>query len=384
MKSICFVTSSRADFGSIKLLIDEIINLKKIEKVYLIITGSHTDNLFGSISEIRVSKKVKIKKVKIKSKNKDSFSVANSFSESIKAYTNILKRITPEGIVLLGDRYEILSAALAAYILKINIIHLAGGEKTIGSLDDGFRNCITKLANLHFPVAEEYKRRILQMGENKKTVFNYGGLHYEKIRKTAYLSKDKIEKKFNFKFLKKNILFTYHPDTIDEKKTIINLKVILKCLRRLKDTLILITSPNSDAKGIVMIKEIKSFIKKNKLNNFKFYKSFGSENYFSILRYLNGVIGNSSSGISEVPFFGIKTINLGDRQAGRLLTPSIINCRVSKKEINVALKKVFKKNKFNTRKKNLFYGDGNSSKKIAKKIINFNFQKYKKKVFVDL
>ena len=125
------------------------------------------------------------------------------FPESIKAYTNILKRITPEGIVLLGDRYEILSAALAAYILKINIIHLAGGEKTIGSLDDGFRNCITKLANLHFPVAEEYKRRILQMGENKKTVFNYGGLHYEKIRKTAYLSKDKIEKKFNFKFLKR-------------------------------------------------------------------------------------------------------------------------------------------------------------------------------------
>ena len=128
-----------------------------------------------------------------------------------------------------------------------------------------------------------------------------------------------------------------------------------------------------------MIKEIKSFIKKNKLNNFKFYKSFGSENYFSILRYLNGVIGNSSSGISEVPFFGIKTINLGDRQAGRLLTPSIINCRVSKKEINVALKKVFKKNKFNTRKKIYFMGMEIVQKKLQKKIINFNFQKYKKK-----
>ena len=219
MKSICFVTSSRADFGSVKLLIDEIIKLNIIKKVYLIVTGSHTDNLFGSISEIKVGKKVIIKKVKITSKNKNSFSVANSFSDSIKVYTSYLKKILPHSIVILGDRYEMLSAALSAYILKINIIHLAGGEKTIGSLDDGFRNCITKLANLHFPVAEEYKKRIIQMGESEKTVFNYGGLHFEKIKKTKYLSKQKIEKKLNFKFQKRNILLTYHPDTIDETKT---------------------------------------------------------------------------------------------------------------------------------------------------------------------
>ena len=158
MKSICFITSSRADFGSIKLLIDEVIKVKKIKRIYLIITGSHTDKLFGSISEIKVNKKVIIKKVKIRVKNEDSFSVARSFSESVKAYTNILKKIAPEGIIVLGDRYEMLSVAISAYIMKINIIHLAGGEKTIGSLDDGFRNCITKLANLHFPVANEYKK----------------------------------------------------------------------------------------------------------------------------------------------------------------------------------------------------------------------------------
>jgi GDP/UDP-N,N'-diacetylbacillosamine 2-epimerase (hydrolysing) len=280
MKSICFVTSSRADFGSVKLLIDEIIKLNIIKKVYLIVTGSHTDNLFGSISEIKVGKKVIIKKVKITSKNKNSFSVANSFSDSIKVYTSCLKKILPHSIVILGDRYEMLSAALSAYILKINIIHIAGGEKTIGSLDDGFRNCITKLANLHFPVAEEYKKRIIQMGESEKTVFNYGGLHFEKIKKTKYLSKQKIEKKLNFKFQKRNILLTYHPDTLDETKTIKNLKIVLKSLKKLRETLVLITSPNSDAKGVMMIKLIKSFIYKNKLRNFKFFNSVGSKNYF--------------------------------------------------------------------------------------------------------
>jgi len=385
MKSICFVTSSRADFGSINLLINEVIKLKKIKKVYLIITGSHTDNLFGSSVEIKVNKKIIIKKIKIKVQNKDSFSVAKSFSESLKEYSKILKKISPESIVVLGDRYEMLSAALSAYILKINIIHLAGGEKTIGSLDDGFRNCITKLANLHFPVANEYKRRIIQMGENKKTIFNYGGLHFEKIKKTVYLTKIDIEKKLNFKFLKKNILLTYHPDTIDEKNTIKNLEIILKSLKNLKNTLVLITSPNSDAKGVVMIRLIKSFIKKNSLSHFKFYKSLGSQNYLSILKFLNGVIGNSSSGISEAPYFGIKTLNLGDRQTGRILMPSIINCTISEKNIKNELKKLLFDKKITKQKKNyFFYGNGNTSKKIAKKISNFNFKIYKKKVFVDL
>ena len=385
MKSICFVTSSRADFGSINLLINEVIKLKKIKKVYLIITGSHTDNLFGSSAEIKVNKKIIIKKIKIKVQNKDSFSVAKSFSDSLKEYSKILKKISPESIVVLGDRYEMLSAALSAYILKINIIHLAGGEKTIGSLDDGFRNCITKLANLHFPVANEYKRRIIQMGENKKTIFNYGGLHFEKIKKTLYLTKIDIEKKLNFKFLKKNILLTYHPDTIDEKNTIKNLEIILKSLKNLKNTLVLITSPNSDAKGVVMIRLIKSFIKKNSLSHFKFYKSLGSQNYLSILKFLNGVIGNSSSGISEAPYFGIKTLNLGDRQTGRILMPSIINCTISEKNIKNELKKLLFDKKITKQKKNyFFYGNGNTSKKIAKKISNFNFKIYKKKVFVDL
>ncbi len=384
MKSICFVTSSRADFGSIKLLINEITNSKKINKIYLMVTGSHTDPLFGSMTEIKVNKKIIVKKVKIKVQNKDSISVANSFSDSIKVYANVLKKINPESIVVLGDRYEMLSVTLSAYILRINIIHIAGGEKTVGSLDDGFRNCITKLANLHFPVANEYKKRIIQMGENKKTVFNYGGLHYEKIKQTLFLSKQDIEKKLNLKFLDKNIMLTYHPDTIDDKLTIKNLKIILNSLKNLRNTLVLITSPNSDAKGVVMIKIIKSFIKKQKLKNFKFYKSLGSQNYFSILKYLNGVIGNSSSGISEVPFFGIKTINLGDRQAGRITMPSIINCEISEKKIKIALKKILTKNYKIRHKKYFPYGNGNTSKNIVKKIITFDFEKYKKKIFVDI
>jgi GDP/UDP-N,N'-diacetylbacillosamine 2-epimerase (hydrolysing) len=386
MRSICFITSSRADYGSLKLLIDEILKIKKIKKIFLIVTGSHNDNTYSSGTEIKKSSRIIIKKIKIKSKNINSYSVIQSFSESIKKYGDILKKLSPESIVIYGDRYEMLSSTIAAYILKINIIHLCGGEKTIGSLDDGYRHCITKLANLHFPSAKEYKKRIIQMGENPSTVFNYGGLHYDKIKKTTYLTKKDIEKKFKFKFLKKNILLTYHPDTIEEEKTLKNLDIILEALKKLKDTLVLITSPNADAKGIIMIKKIKSFIKKNKLKNFKFYKTLGSQNYLSILKFLNGVIGNSSSGISEVPFLRIGTINLGDRQEGRILKTqaSIINCSIEKNKISNSFLKLFSNSFKDKIKKNTnIYGTGNSAKKIANKIAFFNFAKYKKKNFFD-
>ena len=185
MKKLCFITSSRADYGTIEILIDQSLKSNNL-KSNLVITGSHSNSIFGSDTEIKRKKRLSIFKIPIKTKNINTVSVLNSFTDLIKKLTKLLKKINPDVVIIFGDRYEMLSSAITAYVLGINIVHIAGGEKTIGSLDDGFRNSITKLSNLHFPVTEEYKSRLIQMGENPKTIFNYGSLNYEKIKKNNY------------------------------------------------------------------------------------------------------------------------------------------------------------------------------------------------------
>ena len=384
MKKICFITTSRADFGTLEELLVEISKNRNI-KLQLIVTGSHSSKIFGSMKEITKKKKYFVKKIKINSNNKNSKSVAYSFSEATKKITTILSFFKPDIFVVFGDRYEMLAAAASAYILRIPIVHIAGGEKTAGSIDEGFRHSITKLSTLHFPVTNSYKKRLLQIGENPSTVFNYGSLNLTKIKKNIYLNKKQLEKILKFKFLKKNLLFTCHPDTVNYNKCMENLIVALNSLKSFKNIKIIVTSPNADSGGINMINYIKKFIKKNRLNNFIFFKSLGSQIYLSLLKIVDGVVGNSSSGISEVPFFGIGTVNIGDRQQGRVMTPSIINCPVSKnkiiKSINKLLDYKFKKK---IDKNYKIYGDGTAAVKISKKILKFKFNKFEKKIFHDI
>ena len=277
-----------------------------------------------------------------------------------------------------------LACDISAYILRIPIVHIAGGEKTNGSLDEGFRHSITKLSNLHFPIANIYKKRLIQLGEDPKIIFNFGSLNFTKIKKNNYLTKKELEKKLKIKLKKRNLIVTYHPDTIRVKKSIKKLSILLESLKKIKNTLIIITSPNADAEGVLMINFIKNFIKKNKLSNFVFFKSLGSQLYLSLLKISDGVVGNSSSGISEAPFFSVGTVNIGDRQEGRLMPPSIINCKTSKnaivKSINRILTKNFKKESF---KKSKMFGSGDTSKKITKKLLSFDFKKNNKKFFFD-
>ncbi len=379
MKKICFITSSRADYGMVEIMVNEALNYKKKYQIFLIISGNHNDNFFGkSINEIKFKKKIKIYRVFSNQRNKNLLSVALSFSKFLKKFSHCLKKINPDVFIVFGDRYEMLSATLSAFILGVPIVHLAGGEKTSGSLDDGFRHSITKLSNLHFPTSNIHKKRIIQLGEHSKTVFNFGSLNKQKIVNTNFLTKAKLEKKFKIKFFKKNILMTLHPEKISIKKNLENLKILLECLNILKDTRIIITSPNADAGGVEMVNLIKNFIRKK--NKFTFIKSFGSVGYLSMLRHIDGVIGNSSSGISEVPLFSIKSINLGNRQKGREINKSVISCKFNKKIILKSLKKL-KKN--NTSIK-IMKRDKLVAKKILKKIIKFNFKKKSNKEFKDL
>jgi len=300
MKKICFITTSRADLGTLNTIIEEIVKIKSI-KTQLIISGKHFNRTYGKTEQKIKKKNLLIEKVKIKTENKNQKDVANSFSECVKKFSNTLAKLNPDVFVVFGDRYEILAATLSAYIFRIPIAHIAGGEKTAGSIDDGFRHSITKLSNLHFPTMTIYKKRLIQLGENPKTIFNYGSLSVLKIIKNKYLSKADLEKKLRFRFNKKQLIVTYHPETVDNKKTLKNLTIVLDSLKKIQQTSVIITSPNADAMGVLMADYIKKYINKHKLKNFFFIKSLGSQVYLSLLRLIDGVVGNSSSGISEVP-----------------------------------------------------------------------------------
>ena len=384
MKKICFITTSRADFGTLNELIKEAIK-ENFFSVQLIVSGSHTSKIFGKTEKEINKKNCLIKKIKVSSQNKNSISVATSFSECVNKFSNTLYKLNPDIFVVFGDRYEMFAATVSAYILRIPIAHIAGGEKTAGSMDEGFRHSISKLSSLHFPAMDNYKKRLIQLGENPKTIFSFGSLNLLKIKNNKYLSKSELEKKLKIKFYNKKLIITYHPETIDNKKCIKNLSVVLNSLKKIKNTIMIITSPNADAQGVLMMRYINKYIKKHKLKNFLFFKSLGSSVYLSLLKIVDGVVGNSSSGISEVPFFGIGTVNIGDRQQGRFMATSVVNCSVSKISIVNSIKKILNNN-FRKKIKNRIktYRSSNVAIKITKKLLSFDFRKYNKKVFYDI
>ena len=385
MKKICFITTSRADFGTLNELIKEIVR-KNSFSTQLIISGNHFSNIFGNTKKEIINKKnCLVKKVKVLSYNKNAQSVAISFSDCVNKFSKMLYKLKPNLFVVFGDRYEMLAAAISAYILRIPIIHIAGGEKTIGSIDDGFRHSISKLSNLHFPVERIYKNRLIQLGENPNTIFNFGSLNFSKIKNNNYLTKAQLEKKHNLKFYKKNLIITYHPDTVDDKKCLKNLSIVLHSLKKIKNTMMIITSPNADAQGVTMINYIKKYIKKNKLRNFLFFKSLGSQTYLSLLKFVDGVVGNSSSGLTEAPTFKIGTINIGDRQKGRLKAKSVIDCEPTKESINESINTLYSKDFQNILSKiDSPYGKGNATEKIMNVLRDSPIPKELKKEFYNL
>lgn len=374
MKKICFITTSRADFGMVSELIKASL-LKKSIKTSIIVSGDHFKDVQR---ELKKNLSI-IKKVKLNVNSVDSLKITISFSNYMEKISSKLKFLKPDVFVVFGDRYEMLAATISAYILRIPIAHVAGGEKTAGSLDEGFRHSITKMANLHFPTCEKHKKIIKQLGENPNTIFNYGSLNALKILKSKIYNKSELEKQLNIKFDLRNIVLTYHPETIEKYKSLPNLKLILNALKKLKSTKVIITAANNDSEGIKMNLFIKKFVARSSNKNFHFKKSLGSDRYFSLLKVVNFVIGNSSSGISEAPYFKIPTINLGYRQKGRITPKSVINSKISSKAISSSIKRALNMKI----KKNFFRIKKNTAKQIINQINTFNFKKYNSKIFYD-
>ena len=266
--------------------------------------------------------------------------------------------------------------------MRVPILHFHGGEITGGSYDDSMRHAISKLSNFHFVAEKTFKKRLIQLGEDKRNIFCYGSLGVDAILKTKFLSRQELEKKLNIKFSKKNLMFVYHPVNTSIKKSENDLKQILKEIKIQKNMSIFATYSGLENGSEKFFKILKEYSSLNK--NFYLFKSLGTKNFLSLLKQVDAIIGNSSSGIIEMASFKKATINIGDRQLGRLQSENTINCLPKKKEVLSSIKQIYQK-KFQKKLKsvNNVYFRKNSTKLTVKKILNLNLSKVKIKKFID-
>jgi GDP/UDP-N,N'-diacetylbacillosamine 2-epimerase (hydrolysing) len=293
---------------------------------------------------------------------------------------NVLK---PDLIVVLGDRFEIFSAVSVAMIMRIPIAHLHGGEATEGLIDEAIRHSITKMSHLHFTATNEYKNRVIQLGEQPDRVFNVGGLGIDNVNKLKLLNKDDFEKAIGFNLGEKNILVTFHPVTLEISTSKNQFHELLNSISELKDTKIIFTKANSDTDGRIINSMIDDYVAKH--DNTIAFVSMGQLNYLSALQFVDAVVGNSSSGLAEVPTFKIGTIDIGDRQRGRIKADSVISCIPNKDSISTAFKELYSKQfQSNVGKVENPYGKGGASKRIIRIIKDISLNGIVKKYFYDL
>ena len=382
-RKICVVTGSRAEYGLLYWLIKE-LQVDKDFELQLIVTGIHLSSEFGLTYRV-IEKDFKIdKKIDMHLSSDTSKGILKSMSIAQTSFAKAYSKLKPDIVVLLGDRYEIFSAATAAMISKIPIAHIHGGEITQGSWDDCIRHCISKMAHLHFTATEEYKNRVIQLGEKPNKVFNVGGMGIENIKKLKLLSKKELEKSINFKFNKKNILITYHPVTLESNTSKKQFQELLNVINELQNTNIIFTKTNSDLDGKIINQMIDRFTKKYS-NKSTAFTSLGQIKYLSTLQYIDVVVGNSSSGLIEAPSFKIATLNIGDRQKGRIKAKSVIDCYPNKKSIRSSLKKIYSKDfQKSLNDVNNPYDNGLPSKKIVRILKNSKLQNILKKKFYNI
>lgn len=336
MRKICFVTGTRAEYG----LLSRLMRLVKEDKdlqLQVIATNMHLMPEYGeTYKEIEKDGFTIDKKVYMHKPSDDAHGIISSMAEEMQGMNDALSELKPDILVLLGDRYEILVAAQVALILRIPIAHIHGGEVTEGAFDDAIRHSVTKMSSLHFTSCEEYRHRVIQMGEQPSRVFDVGSLGVENIKTVPLMTKDELEVSLDFKIDKQTILVTYHPVTLGGEPAK-DIREFLDALDQFKDLKVIFTMPNSDTGRDAIALAVENYVEKHS-NSAKAYTSLGLKRYLSTLQFVKAAVGNSSSGIIEVPSFGIPTLNIGDRQKGRLASKSVVNCGTSKDEVIAGLK----------------------------------------------
>lgn len=340
VRKVCVITSSRADYGLLYLLINK-IKLDEDLELQIIATGTHLSIKFGlTYKEIEEDGFIINSKVEVLQASDDELDIIKSMSKCMEGFSREISNLQPDLIIVLGDRFEIFSAVIAATILRIPIGHLHGGETSEGAFDESFRHSITKMSHLHFTSTPESYNRVIQLGENPDRVFNVGAIGVEKIKSTNLLSRELFENSIKFSLGLKNLLITFHPVTLEDSTFELQFKNLLNVLSKLKDTHLLITKSNADTGGLKINKMIDDFVAKSPKKRVSF-KSMGSLRYLSAFQFIDGVVGNSSSGLIEAPSFKIGTINIGDRQLGRTKSESVIDCNPTIIEIETAIQKLY-------------------------------------------
>ncbi|WP_066055895.1 UDP-N-acetylglucosamine 2-epimerase [Robertmurraya korlensis] len=371
---ISILTATRAEYGLLKPIIKK-MNLDSSFDVRVVVTGTHLSPEFGlTFSEIEQDD-IKIdKKIEILLSSDTPVAIAKSMGLALVSFADYFDELKPDLLVVLGDRYETLAVCTAAMNLRVPIAHLYGGETTEGAIDESIRHAITKLSYLHFTSTEEYRKRVIQLGEDPSRVFNVGALGIENIHNQTLLNKEELESSINFSLEKPYAIVTYHPVTLDANSSLSQFESLLDACKKFKEMNFIFTKANADVDGRIINQLIDNFIEDN--SNAIAFNSLGMKRYLSALKYGSIVIGNSSSGLIEAPSFGIPTINIGDRQKGRLQAGSVINCEPITSDIESAISLALS-NEFKNRASNVTnpYGDGNTSMKVISTIKDYLLNK---------
>ena len=385
MRKVCIVTGSRAEYGLLKGLM-RLIDQDPDLQLQVIATNMHLSPEFGlTYREIEKDGFAIDKKVQMLLSSDTANATAKSVGLGTIGFADAYEDLKPDLIVVLGDRYEILSAVSTALFYKIPVAHLHGGEISEGAYDDCIRHAITKMSHLHFTSTEEYRKRVIQLGESPDRVFNVGAPGVENIKKIPLMSREELQKSMDgFDLGDKSLLVTYHPVTLENATAVAQCEALLECLNAIPEYKIIFTLPNSDTDGRVIIKMINEYVLKNPGRCIA-YPSLGLTRYLSALKYVTATVGNSSSGIIEVPTFGKPTLNIGDRQKGRIAAISVCHCSATKDGIMDGLKKVLSKEFIKDAESVVNpYDGGDSSAKIFKVLKSVSLENIEQKHFFDI
>ena len=382
-RKICIVTGTRAEYGCLRWVMEGIRQSPALE-LQIIATGKHLSPEFGlTYREIEHDGFTIDRKVEMLLSSDTPTGLAKSMGLGLIGFGDALQQLQPDLMLVLGDRFEIFSAAAAAMVARTPIAHLHGGESTEGAIDEAIRHSITKMSHLHFVAAEEYRKRVIQLGEHPERVFLVGGLGIDNIRKLTLLDRPTLEASLGFMLGRRNLLVTYHPVTLEHATSCMQMAELLAALETLEDTHLIFTMPNADTDGRVLMDMVEQFVAEHA--NARAYTSLGQMRYLSCLRHVDGVVGNSSSGLAEAPSFRKGTINIGDRQRGRLKAASVIDCSPDRQSIGTALQRLyspaFQATLDAVRNP---YGEGGASEKVVHVLQDYPLESILKKSFHDL
>lgn len=383
-RKVCVVTGTRAEFGLLRWLMGEIQSHPQLE-LQVIATGMHLSPEFGSTyREIEEADFEIDARVEMLLSSDTNTAVTKSMGLGVIGFADAYERLAPEIVVVLGDRFEIFAATSAAMIAGVPVAHLHGGETTEGAFDEAIRHSITKMSHLHFVAADEYGQRVVQLGEHPDRVFNFGGMGVDAIKRIKLLSREELERSLELSFGEKSLLVTFHPVTLEGgASSAAQMNELLAALEGLNDTTLIFTMPNADTGGRELSAMVRRFAENRA--NVRVYTSLGQLRYFSCLSQVSGVVGNSSSGLLEAPAFHIGTVNIGDRQKGRLKASSVIDCEPNRKAIAAALEKLYSADfQAGLASASNPYGNGGASEAIAKVLAEYPLENIRKKAFYNL